>query len=158
MKTRVIGCPKTIDGDLKCKEVPTSFGFDTACKVIINIKQKFPLCFVYVSSFLFSYYDINYIEKKKSHTQYTKLSLLWELCIWMFFFSLQQMVKGGIWTQVLHQKTEQCHWAMNLLAIIHELCNVMWSHFLEIYFLNINMLLKWMLSLRGTWNPPCLYS
>lgn len=33
MKTRVIGCPKTIDGDLKCKEVPTSFGFDTACKV-----------------------------------------------------------------------------------------------------------------------------
>lgn len=34
MKTSVIGCPKTIDGDLKCKEVPTSFGFDTACKVI----------------------------------------------------------------------------------------------------------------------------
>ena len=33
MKTRVIGCPKTIDGDLKCKEVPISFGFDTACKV-----------------------------------------------------------------------------------------------------------------------------
>ncbi|KAK7820435.1 pyrophosphate--fructose 6-phosphate 1-phosphotransferase subunit beta, partial [Quercus suber] len=33
MKTRVIGCPKTIDGDLKCKEVPTSFGFDTACKI-----------------------------------------------------------------------------------------------------------------------------
>ncbi|KAK3021746.1 hypothetical protein RJ639_045689 [Escallonia herrerae] len=33
MKTCVIGCPKTIDGDLKCKEVPTSFGFDTACKI-----------------------------------------------------------------------------------------------------------------------------
>ncbi|KAF3443421.1 hypothetical protein FNV43_RR13103 [Rhamnella rubrinervis] len=33
MKTRVIGCPKTIDGDLKCKEIPTSFGFDTACKL-----------------------------------------------------------------------------------------------------------------------------
>ena len=33
IKTQVIGCPKTIDGDLKCKEVPTSFGFDTACKV-----------------------------------------------------------------------------------------------------------------------------
>ena len=29
----MIGCPKTIDGDLKCKEVPISFGFDTACKV-----------------------------------------------------------------------------------------------------------------------------
>ncbi|XP_041023313.1 pyrophosphate--fructose 6-phosphate 1-phosphotransferase subunit beta [Juglans microcarpa x Juglans regia] len=33
LKTRVIGCPKTIDGDLKCKEVPTSFGFDTACRI-----------------------------------------------------------------------------------------------------------------------------
>ncbi|KAE8723090.1 Pyrophosphate--fructose 6-phosphate 1-phosphotransferase subunit beta [Hibiscus syriacus] len=33
LKTRVMGCPKTIDGDLKCKEVPTSFGFDTACKI-----------------------------------------------------------------------------------------------------------------------------
>ncbi|KAG5545622.1 hypothetical protein RHGRI_017944 [Rhododendron griersonianum] len=33
LKSRVIGCPKTIDGDLKCKEVPTSFGFDTACKI-----------------------------------------------------------------------------------------------------------------------------
>ncbi|XP_052202843.1 pyrophosphate--fructose 6-phosphate 1-phosphotransferase subunit beta-like [Diospyros lotus] len=33
MKTQVIGCPKTIDGDLKCKEVPASFGFDTACKI-----------------------------------------------------------------------------------------------------------------------------
>jgi hypothetical protein len=29
----VIGCPKTIDGDLKSKDVPISFGFDTACKV-----------------------------------------------------------------------------------------------------------------------------
>lgn len=35
MKARVIGCPKTIDGDLKSKEVPTSFGFDTACRVIL---------------------------------------------------------------------------------------------------------------------------
>ncbi|KAK4284316.1 hypothetical protein QN277_001168 [Acacia crassicarpa] len=33
IKTLVMGCPKTIDGDLKCKEVPTSFGFDTACKI-----------------------------------------------------------------------------------------------------------------------------
>ncbi|KAL5578749.1 hypothetical protein UlMin_011191 [Ulmus minor] len=33
IKTRVLGCPKTIDGDLKCKEVPISFGFDTACKI-----------------------------------------------------------------------------------------------------------------------------
>ncbi|HZK03457.1 MAG TPA: diphosphate--fructose-6-phosphate 1-phosphotransferase [Bacteroidaceae bacterium] len=30
---QVIGCPKTIDGDLKNNLVETSFGFDTACKV-----------------------------------------------------------------------------------------------------------------------------
>ena len=29
---QVIGCPKTIDGDLKNDEIETSFGFDTACK------------------------------------------------------------------------------------------------------------------------------
>ena len=29
---QVIGCPKTIDGDLKNEYVETSFGFDTACK------------------------------------------------------------------------------------------------------------------------------
>ena len=28
----VIGCPKTIDGDLKNDKIETSFGFDTACK------------------------------------------------------------------------------------------------------------------------------
>lgn len=32
-ETTVVGVPKTIDGDLKNKEVATSFGFDTACKV-----------------------------------------------------------------------------------------------------------------------------
>lgn len=41
MKTRVIGCPKTIDGDLKCKDVPTSFGFDTACRVILHTYFNF---------------------------------------------------------------------------------------------------------------------
>jgi len=30
--TQVIGCPKTIDGDLKNEHIETSFGFDTACK------------------------------------------------------------------------------------------------------------------------------
>jgi diphosphate-dependent phosphofructokinase len=29
---QVIGCPKTIDGDLKNQYIETSFGFDTACK------------------------------------------------------------------------------------------------------------------------------
>ncbi|KAL4442021.1 hypothetical protein ABPG77_011282 [Micractinium sp. CCAP 211/92] len=33
VKTRVVGVPKTIDGDLKNADVPCSFGFDTACKV-----------------------------------------------------------------------------------------------------------------------------
>ena len=32
-KCRVIGCPKTIDGDLKNEHIPVSFGFDTATKV-----------------------------------------------------------------------------------------------------------------------------
>ena len=39
----VIGCPKTIDGDLKNDQIETSFGFDTACKtyaeVIGNIER-----------------------------------------------------------------------------------------------------------------------
>jgi pyrophosphate--fructose-6-phosphate 1-phosphotransferase len=35
--TRVIGVPKTIDGDLKNAYVGTSFGFDTACKVYSEI-------------------------------------------------------------------------------------------------------------------------
>lgn len=33
----VIGCPKTIDGDLKNEQIETSFGFDTACKVYSNM-------------------------------------------------------------------------------------------------------------------------
>lgn len=32
IKTRVVGVPKTIDGDLKNQWIETSFGFDTACK------------------------------------------------------------------------------------------------------------------------------
>ncbi|MBQ0156991.1 MAG: diphosphate--fructose-6-phosphate 1-phosphotransferase [Bacteroidales bacterium] len=34
---QVIGCPKTIDGDLKNDEIETSFGFDTACKVYSEV-------------------------------------------------------------------------------------------------------------------------
>lgn len=34
---QVIGCPKTIDGDLKNKNIETSFGFDTACKVYSEV-------------------------------------------------------------------------------------------------------------------------
>ena len=40
---QVIGCPKTLDGDLKNDQIETSFGFDTACKtyaeVIGNIER-----------------------------------------------------------------------------------------------------------------------
>jgi diphosphate-dependent phosphofructokinase len=32
LKTAVVGVPKTIDGDLKNEQIPTSFGFDTAVK------------------------------------------------------------------------------------------------------------------------------
>ena len=32
-QTQVIGCPKTIDGDLKNDYIEASFGFDTACKI-----------------------------------------------------------------------------------------------------------------------------
>ena len=33
----VIGCPKTIDGDLKNEHIETSFGFDTACKTYSEV-------------------------------------------------------------------------------------------------------------------------
>ena len=40
---QVIGCPKTIDGDLKNEDIECSFGFDTAIKtyseVIVNIER-----------------------------------------------------------------------------------------------------------------------
>ncbi len=34
---QVIGCPKTIDGDLKNEMIEASFGFDTACKVYADL-------------------------------------------------------------------------------------------------------------------------
>ena len=36
-QTKVIGCPKTIDGDLKNEFVEVSFGFDTACKTYAEL-------------------------------------------------------------------------------------------------------------------------
>mmetsp|Transcript_31903 Transcript_31903/g.67842 ORF Transcript_31903/g.67842 Transcript_31903/m.67842 type:complete len:1200 (-) Transcript_31903:60-3659(-) len=37
-KTKVVGAPKTIDGDLKCPpHIPVSFGFDTACKTYATL-------------------------------------------------------------------------------------------------------------------------
>ncbi len=37
---QVIGCPKTIDGDLKNEQIETSFGFDTACKTYSELIGK----------------------------------------------------------------------------------------------------------------------
>ena len=37
---QVIGCPKTIDGDLKNDVIETSFGFDTACKTYIKVMGR----------------------------------------------------------------------------------------------------------------------
>ncbi|MGD0093783.1 MAG: diphosphate--fructose-6-phosphate 1-phosphotransferase [Planctomycetota bacterium] len=37
LKTRVIGVPKTIDGDMKNREIETSFGFDSACKTYAEL-------------------------------------------------------------------------------------------------------------------------
>lgn len=36
-RTRVIGVPKTIDGDMKNEQIEASFGFDTACKTYSEI-------------------------------------------------------------------------------------------------------------------------
>ena len=36
-RIHVIGCPKTIDGDLKNENIETSFGFDTACKTYAEL-------------------------------------------------------------------------------------------------------------------------
>lgn len=37
VKTQVVGCPKTIDGDLKNDMVEVSFGFDTACRTYAEL-------------------------------------------------------------------------------------------------------------------------
>ncbi|CAD7963561.1 unnamed protein product [Amoebophrya sp. A120] len=38
VKTKVVGCPKTIDGDLKVPPyIPVSFGFDTACRTYAEL-------------------------------------------------------------------------------------------------------------------------
>ncbi len=36
-KTRVVGVPKTIDGDLRSEEIEISFGFDSACKTYAEL-------------------------------------------------------------------------------------------------------------------------
>lgn len=36
-KTRIVGVPKTIDGDMKNEQIEASFGFDTACKTFSEL-------------------------------------------------------------------------------------------------------------------------
>lgn len=78
MKTRVIGCPKTIDGDLKCKEVPTSFGYDTACKVILS----FAYGYLYSGSVFFRLIIIFTLDSdifRNDWECYGRCSFIWEI-------------------------------------------------------------------------------
>ena len=56
---QVIGCPKTIDGDLKNEMIESSFGFDTACKVysevIGNIQREILALYQVDGTFGFPY-------------------------------------------------------------------------------------------------------
>ncbi|PWA36479.1 Pyrophosphate--fructose 6-phosphate 1-phosphotransferase subunit beta [Artemisia annua] len=51
LKTRFTGCTNIIDGDLKYKEVPTSFAFDTACEGLRLTSKKYYLMCPMVSRF-----------------------------------------------------------------------------------------------------------
>ena len=63
-KCRVIGCPKTIDGDLKNEHIPVSFGFDTATKVYSEAIGK--LCSDVISSKEY-YHFIRLMGRSASH-------------------------------------------------------------------------------------------
>jgi len=63
-KCRVIGCPKTIDGDLKNEHIPVSFGFDTATKVYSEAIGN--LCSDVVSSKEY-YHFIRLMGRSASH-------------------------------------------------------------------------------------------
>ena len=47
---QVIGCPKTIDGDLKNDMIETSFGFDTACKTMLKLSVTFSVTVTQLAS------------------------------------------------------------------------------------------------------------
>ena len=63
-KCKVIGCPKTIDGDLQNEHIPVSFGFDTATKVYSEAIGN--LCSDAVSSKNY-YYFIRLMGRSASH-------------------------------------------------------------------------------------------
>lgn len=63
-KTSVIGCPKTIDGDLKNEHIEVSFGFDTATKVYAEAIGN--LCTDAVSSRKY-YHFVRLMGRSASH-------------------------------------------------------------------------------------------
>jgi len=63
-KCSVIGCPKTIDGDLKNEHIEVSFGFDTATKVYSEAIGN--LCTDAVSSRKY-YYFVRLMGRSASH-------------------------------------------------------------------------------------------
>eukprot|EP01040_Poterioochromonas_malhamensis_P004581 gene4581-4912_t len=62
--TRVIGVPKTIDGDLRNEDIEASFGFDTATKVYSN--QVANLCLDAISA-LKAYHFVRVMGRDASH-------------------------------------------------------------------------------------------
>jgi pyrophosphate--fructose-6-phosphate 1-phosphotransferase len=63
-KCKVIGCPKTIDGDLKNDHIEVSFGFDTATKTYSEAIGN--LCVDAMSSKLY-YYFVRVMGRSASH-------------------------------------------------------------------------------------------
>lgn len=63
-KCSIVGIPKTIDGDLKSKEIEISFGFDTACKVYSEIVGN--IAFDALSSLKYWHF-IKLMGRKASH-------------------------------------------------------------------------------------------
>lgn len=63
-KCGVIGCPKTIDGDLRNEHIEVSFGFDTACKVYSEAIGN--LCTDAVSAKRY-YYFVRLMGRSASH-------------------------------------------------------------------------------------------
>jgi diphosphate--fructose-6-phosphate 1-phosphotransferase len=63
-KCKIIGCPKTIDGDLKNEHIEVSFGFDTATKTYSEAIGN--LCVDALSSKLY-YYFVRVMGRSASH-------------------------------------------------------------------------------------------
>ena len=63
-KTKVIGCPKTIDGDLKNEHIEVSFGFDTATRTYADCIGN--LCVDAMSSKGY-YYFVRLMGRSASH-------------------------------------------------------------------------------------------